>query len=129
MFGVGPLYSLVLQPRVVRRSAQPRIKRSLIGTNIALAAVAGALCWLIGWQAYLLVQAPPVLIGGAAGVFLFYVQHQFEDTYWERRDDWTFAESALQGSSHLKLRQPMLLFDRMAVAGDHKPRAVLEQEK
>jgi acyl-lipid omega-6 desaturase (Delta-12 desaturase) len=110
MFGVGPLYSLVLQPRVVRRSAQPRIKRSLIGTNLALAAVAGGLCWLIGWQAYLLVQAPPVLIGGAAGVFLFYVQHQFEDTYWANRDSWTFAESALQGSSHLKLPKLLQFF-------------------
>jgi omega-6 fatty acid desaturase (delta-12 desaturase) len=110
MFGVGPLYSLVLQPRVISRSAQPRIKRSILGTNIALVLVAGALCRLIGWQEYLLVQAPPFLIGGAAGVFLFYVQHQFEDTYWERRDDWTFAESALQGSSHLKLRQPLQFF-------------------
>ena len=53
---------------------------------------------------------PPILIGGAAGVFLFYVQHQFEDTYWERRDDWSFAESALQGSSHLTLPQPLQFF-------------------
>jgi acyl-lipid omega-6 desaturase (Delta-12 desaturase) len=110
MFGVGPLYALVLQPRVISRSAQPRIKRSILGTNVALAVVAGLFCWLIGWQAYLLVQAPPMLIGGAAGVFLFYVQHQFEDTYWERRPDWSFAESALQGSSHLKLPQPLQFF-------------------
>ena len=110
MFGVGPLYSLVLQPRVISRSATPRIQRSILGTNIALVLVAGALIWLIGWQAYLLVQLPPFLIGGAAGVFLFYVQHQFEDAYWERRDDWSFAESALQGSSHLKLPQPLQFF-------------------
>jgi acyl-lipid omega-6 desaturase (Delta-12 desaturase) len=56
------------------------------------------------------VQLPPLLVGGAAGFFLFYVQHQFEDTYWERRDDWTFAESALQGSSYLKLPQPLQFF-------------------
>lgn len=110
MFGIGPLYALVLQPRIVRRSAQPRIRRSVAGTDLALAAVFGGLCWLVGWQAVLLVQAPPILIGGAAGVFLFYVQHQFEDTYWERRDDWSFAESALQGSSHLKLPQPLQFF-------------------
>ncbi len=110
MFGFGPLYSLILQPRVISRSGQPRIQRSILGTDIALAVVAGALIWLLGWQAYLLVQAPPVLIGGAAGVFLFYVQHQFEDTYWERRPDWTFAESALHGSSHLKLPQPLQFF-------------------
>jgi omega-6 fatty acid desaturase (delta-12 desaturase) len=110
MFGFGPLYSLVLQPRIPRRSAQPRIRRSIAGTNLALAVIVGALCWLVGWQSVLLVQMPPLLIGGAAGVFLFYVQHQFEDTYWERRDDWSFAESALQGSSHLKLPQPLQFF-------------------
>jgi omega-6 fatty acid desaturase (delta-12 desaturase) len=110
MFGFGPLYSLVLQPRIVPRSAQPRIKRSLVGTDIALLVVAGGLCWLIGWQAYLAVQLPPLLIGGAVGVFLFYVQHQFEDTYWEHRGEWTFAESALQGSSYLKLPQPLQFF-------------------
>ncbi|MEA2135281.1 MAG: hypothetical protein QOC68_3190 [Solirubrobacteraceae bacterium] len=110
MFGIGPLYSLVLQPRILRRSAQPRIRRSIIGTNLALAVILGGLSWLVGWQDVLLVQAPPILIGGAVGVFLFYVQHQFEDTYWERRDDWSFAESALQGSSHLKLPQPLQFF-------------------
>jgi acyl-lipid omega-6 desaturase (Delta-12 desaturase) len=110
MFGFGPLYSLVLQPRIVKRSAQPRIRRSIIGTNVALAVIVAGLCRLIGWEAYLLVVAPPVLIGGAAGVFLFYVQHQFEDAYWERRDDWSFAESALKGSSHLTLPQPLQFF-------------------
>ena len=110
MFGVGPLYALVLQPRLLRRSSQPRIRRSIIGTDIALVVILGGLCLLAGWQAVLLVQAPPLLLGGAAGVFLFYVQHQFEDTYWERRDDWTFAESALQGSSYLKLPQPLQFF-------------------
>jgi len=110
MFGFGPLYALVLRPRLLRRSSQPRIQRSIIGTDIALVVILGWLCLLAGWQAVLLVQAPPLLLGGAAGVFLFYVQHQFEDTYWERRDDWSFAESALQGSSYLKLPQPLQFF-------------------
>jgi len=110
MFGIGPLYSLVFQPRLVSRSAQPRIRRSIIGTNVALAVLIGGLCWLIGWREFLLVQAPTVMLGGAAGVFLFYVQHQFEDTYWQRRGDWSFAESALQGSSHLDLPQPLQFF-------------------
>ena len=112
MFGFGPLYSLVLQPRVIPRDRRkPRIRRSILGTNVALVVVVGRAD--AGWSAgrpYLLVQLPPFLIGGAAGVFLFYVQHQFEDTYWERRDDWSFAESALQGSSHLKLPQPLQFF-------------------
>src|SRR5205085_12297337 len=110
MFGIGPIYSLVIQPRRVSRTAQPRIRRSVIGTNIALAVIVGGLCALMGWREYLLVQAPTVVLAGAAGVFLFYVQHQFEDTYWQRPDEWTFADAALRGSSHLKLRQPLQFF-------------------
>jgi omega-6 fatty acid desaturase (delta-12 desaturase) len=110
MFGIGPIYSLLVQPRLVSRTAQPRIRRSVIGTNLALAVMVGGLCALMGWRAYLLVQAPTVVLAGAAGVFLFYVQHQFEDTYWQRPDQWTFADAALRGSSHLKLRQPLQFF-------------------
>ena len=110
MFGIGPIYSLLIQPRLVSRSARPRIRRSVIGTNVAVALMVGGLCWVMGWREYLLVQAPTVVLGGAAGVFLFYVQHQFEDTYWQRPGDWTFADAALRGSSHLVLPQPLQFF-------------------
>src|SRR3954466_5892851 len=110
MFGIGPIYSLLIQPRLVSRSARPRIRRSVMGTNVALALMVGGLCWVMGWREYLLVQAPTVVLAGAAGVFLFYVQHQFEDTYWQRPDEWTFADAALRGSSHLVLPQPLQFF-------------------
>jgi omega-6 fatty acid desaturase (delta-12 desaturase) len=110
MFGVGPIYSLVLQPRLVSRSMQPRVRRSVLLTNLALAVLIAGVCWLIGWQAYLLVQTPTVILAGAAGVFLFYVQHQFEDTYWENSGDWTFADAALRGSSYLKLPKVLQFF-------------------
>jgi omega-6 fatty acid desaturase (delta-12 desaturase) len=110
MFGVGPIYAMVLQPRFVSRSTRPRIRRSVIGTNIALAVVAVALCWLVGWREYLLVQWPPALLAAAAGVWLFYVQHQFEDTYWQNGDDWTYADAALRGSSHLRLPKLLQFF-------------------
>ena len=110
MFGLGPLYGLVLQPRLVPRSARPRIRRSVIATNLALAALVGTLCLLVGWREYLLLQGPILLLGGAAGVWLFYVQHQFEDTYWQSADDWTYADAALRGSSHLKLPQVLQFF-------------------
>ena len=83
MFGLGPIYAMVLQPRLVPRSARPRIQRSVIATDIVLAVVLGALCWLVGWREVLLVQVPVTLLAGAAGVWLFYVQRQFEDTYWQ----------------------------------------------
>ena len=110
MFGIGPIYSLVILPRLVKRGMQPRIRRSVIFTNLGLAAVIGALCWLLGWREYLLVQVPTVWLAGAGGVFLFYVQHQFEDTYWESSTDWSFTDAALRGSSYLKLPQPLQFF-------------------
>jgi acyl-lipid omega-6 desaturase (Delta-12 desaturase) len=110
MFGLGPVYALILHPRVVRRSARPRIRRSVMATNVALAAVVAALCWSVGWREFLLVQAPALLLAGAAGVWLFYVQHQFEDTYWQSAEDWSYAEAALRGSSHLKLPRLLQFF-------------------
>ena len=110
MFGLGPLYALVLHPRLVPRSARPRIRRSVIATNFALAAGVAALCWLVGWREFLLVQTPVMLLAGAAGVWLFYVQHQFEDTYWQSAGDWSYADAALQGSSYLKLPKVLQFF-------------------
>jgi omega-6 fatty acid desaturase (delta-12 desaturase) len=110
MFGLGPIYGLLVQPRLVSRSARPRIRRSVIATNIALAALVGVLCWLVGWREYLLVQMPTALLAGAAGVWLFYVQHQFEDTYWQRADGWSYADAALRGSSYLKLPRLLQFF-------------------
>ncbi len=110
MFGVGPIYSLIVQPRLVSRSMRPRIRRSVMFTNLAIAVVIAGVCWLVGWQAYLLVQAPTIVLAGAAGVFLFYVQHQFEDTYWEHSAGWTFADAALRGSSYLKLPKTLQFF-------------------
>ena len=110
MFGLGPIYGMVLHPRLVPRSARPRIRRSVIGTNLALAALVGTLCLLVGWREYLLVQGSIMLLAGAAGVWLFYVQHQFEDTYWKSAGDWSYADAALRGSSYLKLPKVLQFF-------------------
>jgi omega-6 fatty acid desaturase (delta-12 desaturase) len=110
MFGLGPTWSMLLQARLVPKSARARIRRSIIVTNVVLAAAIGAICLLVGWRAYLLIQAPTFMLAGAVGIWLFYVQHQFEDTYWERRDDWSYTDAALRGSSYLKLPQPLQFF-------------------
>jgi omega-6 fatty acid desaturase (delta-12 desaturase) len=72
--------------------------------------VIGALCWLVGWKEVLIVLAPPALLTGAAGIWLFYVQHQFEDAYWQQHDEWSFDEAALQGSSYLRLPRILQFF-------------------
>jgi omega-6 fatty acid desaturase (delta-12 desaturase) len=110
MFTIGPVYSMMIGPRYISRSARPRLRRSVWRTNLALLVMIGGLCWLIGWQAYLLIQGPTVLLAGAAGVWLFYVQHQFEDAYWERAESWSYADAALQGSSYLKLPKVLQFF-------------------
>jgi acyl-lipid omega-6 desaturase (Delta-12 desaturase) len=110
MFGLGPLLAMIILPRLPSRSARPRIRHSVIGTDLALALLIGVLCWLIGWRDYLLVQAPTILIAGSVGVWLFYVQHQFEDTYWQSGEDWSYADAALQGSSYLKLPKVLQFF-------------------
>jgi omega-6 fatty acid desaturase (delta-12 desaturase) len=110
MFGIGPIYALMLQPRLVSRSARPRIRRSVFATDIVLGALLGTLCWRLGWREYLLVQMPSALLAGSAGVWLFYVQHQFEDTYWQSAGHWSYADAALRGSSHLKLPKVLQFF-------------------
>src|SRR4051812_40437119 len=110
MFGLGPIWALVINPRLVRRDMRPRLRRSVMITNVAVVAMVTGLCWLMGWQAYLLVQGPAAWIAGSAGVWLFYVQHQFEDVYWENTGSWSYADAALQGSSYLKLPKVLQFF-------------------
>jgi omega-6 fatty acid desaturase (delta-12 desaturase) len=110
MFGVGPIVALLVGPRLVARDARPRMRRSVIGTNIALALLVASACWLIGWSDFLLVQAPTVMLAGAAGIWLFYVQHQFEDAYWEDTGNWSYADAALRGSSYLQLPRILQFF-------------------
>lgn len=110
MFGLGPIFALVIQPRLTSPSARPRIRRSVIGTNVALVVLIGLLSWLIGWREYLLIQVPTALLAGSVGVWLFYVQHQFEDTYWQSTGDWSYADAGLQGSSYLKLPKVLQFF-------------------
>lgn len=103
MFGLGPIWSLMIGPRIWSSKMRPRQRRSVIATNLVLAVVVGAIIWLAGLDAWLLVQMPIAILAGTMGVFLFYVQHQFEDVYWERSEAWDYADAALQGSSYLKL--------------------------
>jgi omega-6 fatty acid desaturase (delta-12 desaturase) len=110
MFGLGPIFALLILPRIVSRSAPARVRRSVLSTDVVVAARLGALCWLIGWRQYLLVQAPIVMLAGSIGIWLFYVQHQFEGVYWENTDQWSYAEAALSGSSYLKLPRLLRFF-------------------
>jgi omega-6 fatty acid desaturase (delta-12 desaturase) len=105
MFGVGPAYLFLLRHRLpigmMRNGSGPWLSTML--TNAGILAVAGALVWKIGLGAFLLVHLPITLLAASFGVWLFYVQHQFEHTLWEAEEDWSFHEAALHGSSHYVL--------------------------
>jgi omega-6 fatty acid desaturase (delta-12 desaturase) len=110
MFGLGPIWSLMIGPRIWSNEMRPRQRRSVIATNLALAIVIGAIVWIVGLEAWLLVQMPIAILAGTTGVFLFYVQHQFEDVYWETSERWSYADAALHGSSYLKLPKLLQFF-------------------
>ena len=105
MFGVGPAYLFVLQHRLpvglMRGGWVPWL--STMSTNLAIAAIVAVLIWLIGVKAFLLVHLPIMLLAASIGVWLFYVQHQFEETTWEDGAHWDRHEAALHGSSHYEL--------------------------
>lgn len=103
MFGVGPVIAMMVGPRLPTRSQRPRARNSVLCTDLALVIAIGLLCWAIGWQTFLLIWAPPAMLAGAVGIWLFYVQHQFEGAYWKASGEWEYAEAALRGSSYLRL--------------------------
>jgi omega-6 fatty acid desaturase (delta-12 desaturase) len=103
MFGVGPILSFVVLPRLVRKGMRPRLRRAVVCTNVIVLLVVGVVCVWIGPVEYLLVQWPAAWLAGSAGIFLFYVQHQFEDAYWMSAESWSFADAAIRGSSYLRL--------------------------
>jgi len=110
MFGIGPIWSLMIGPRFWSRKMRRRQRRSVIATNLVLAIGFGSIWWFVGFEAWILVQMPTAILAGTAGVWMFYVQHQFEDVYWESSDCWSYADAALRGSSYLKLPQPFQFF-------------------
>ena len=76
-------------------------------TNLALAGVVTVMWLTVGIDRFLLVQLPITLLAGSIGVYLFYVQHQFEDTYWRYREGWDFLAAGLEGASHLTMPKPL----------------------
>jgi acyl-lipid omega-6 desaturase (Delta-12 desaturase) len=112
LFGLGPAYLFLVQNRFPsnRPLASLRSWLSPMATNAAIAATAAAVIWLVGLQPFLLVQLPIILLAASIGVWLFYVQHQFEDTFWAKAGAWTVHEAALRGSSYYVLPPLMRWF-------------------
>jgi omega-6 fatty acid desaturase (delta-12 desaturase) len=105
MFGIGPAYLFIVRHRLPIDTARTerRMWLSTMATNAAIALIVLTMMWLVGVQAFLLVHVPITLLAATAGVWLFYIQHQFEHTSWDGAPAWSFHEAALHGSSHYDL--------------------------
>ena len=105
MFGIGPIWLFGLKQRLpfgmMRAGPGPWI--STMATNLALVVLVSLLIWMVGLVPFLLVHVPIVILAGSAGIWLFYVQHQFEETHWASGEDWDFRDAALHGSSFYDL--------------------------
>jgi len=109
MFVIGPAYMFLLQHRLplhqMRDGWRPWI--STMATNAAIVLVVAVLMWLLGWRPVVMVHLPIMLLSASMGVWLFYVQHQFEDTAWARGTNWSHYDAALAGSSFYDLPAPL----------------------
>lgn len=102
IFLIGPIFVFTIKQRFTREHTGSAGKASVWWTNLGLLVFFALMYLAIGWQFFLL-QFAVIAVGAIAGVWMFYVQHQFEETYWENDEDWSFVESALEGSSFYKL--------------------------
>jgi acyl-lipid omega-6 desaturase (Delta-12 desaturase) len=109
----NPIILFIIIPSIlfliIHRFPYPREKRlkmyrlNVYMTSLVILALTGVLIWLAGLEAFLLIQLPVTMISSSAGIWLFFVQHQFEDTYWVSKEKWDYTRAALSGSSFYKL--------------------------
>jgi acyl-lipid omega-6 desaturase (Delta-12 desaturase) len=110
LFVLAPLYLFVIQQRVPSFKAPARERYSVYWTNLVIGLIALGLIRIFGFKAWLILQLTVLMVAGSAGVWLFYVQHQFEGTYWERNGEWDYVTAALKGSSFYKLPKVLQWF-------------------
>ena len=103
MFGLGPIFLFMIGYRTNRKGAKRQERLNTYFTNAMVVGLMGLLCWTLGWREVLLVQGSILYLSGVAGIWLFYVQHQFEGAYYEHADDWDYVSAAIHGSSYYKL--------------------------
>ncbi|NQD65818.1 fatty acid desaturase [Bacillus haikouensis] len=103
MFVLGPVWVFLIKNRFNRKGARKKERMNTYLVNAIIVAVIALLCVTVGWQQFLIVQGSIFMISGAAGIWLFYVQHTFEDSYFEEDKEWQYVLAAVEGSSFYKL--------------------------
>lgn len=107
MFGLGPIYVFLFQYRFNRKGAKNKERLNTYLTNVLLIAYYLVMSWAVGWETFLLIQGPIFYLSGLFGIWLFYVQHQFEDSYFENEEEWSYVKAAVEGSSYYQLPKPL----------------------
>jgi omega-6 fatty acid desaturase (delta-12 desaturase) len=103
LFVFAPFFLFLILHRIPRWDASKRDRLSLHATDLAIILMGFGLCQIFGLKTYLIAQSIAISVASISGVWLFYIQHQFEDVYWERKPEWDYARAALEGSSFYKL--------------------------
>ena len=109
MFGIGPALVFIFFHRIPMGDMKKgKPWASTLLTNAGVALIYGLMIWAIGWKVFLLIQVPTVIVGATIGVWMFYVQHQFDETHWSRTGEWDRKHAALEGSSYYALPAPLM---------------------
>jgi acyl-lipid omega-6 desaturase (Delta-12 desaturase) len=103
MFVLGPIYLVLITNRFNRKGARLNERLNTYLTNALIFGISALLIWAIGWKAFVMVEGPIFFIAGMLGIWLFYVQHTFEDSYFEEDKEWEYVKAAVEGSSYYKL--------------------------
>jgi omega-6 fatty acid desaturase (delta-12 desaturase) len=106
LLGIGPAWQFLVRYRLpfwLRGKTAGKDRRSILLTNLSLLSFFGLLGWFVGYGTLAAIALPTVIVAGTAGVWLFYIQHAFERTYWEREADWSYVDAALRGCSYYRL--------------------------
>ena len=110
LFLIAPVFVFMIYQRIPNKNASKREKNSVHWMNFAIFSLAALLIWAVGFKGWLLIQVPITMAAGAFGVWMFYIQHQYEDVYWEHHDEWDYTSAALLGSSFYKLPRVLQWF-------------------
>ena len=110
LLGIGPWSTLLIAQRLVNPISPRRERVSVYFTNLTIVAIVLVAWATIGIGPYLLIQLPVAFIAGLGGIWMFYIQHQFEGTYWAEHTEWDYATAALRGSSYFKLPKVLQWF-------------------
>jgi omega-6 fatty acid desaturase (delta-12 desaturase) len=110
MLGLGPWFTFLISQRFVNPISKKRERFSVYFSNLFIVALLVVAANTIGVKELLMIQLPVAFIGGLGGIWMFYIQHQFEGTYWQRHEEWDYATAAIRGSSYFKLPKVLQWF-------------------